>query len=51
MSYCSVEDLRAEGLDSEKISDEELEKLIKLSCDYIDRITGQFFEPREAARH
>ena len=49
MSYCSVEDLRAEGLDSEKISDEELEKLIKLSCDYIDRITGQFFEPREFA--
>ena len=47
MSYCTVEELRAEGLDEEKYSNEALEKLIKLSCEYIDRITGQFFEPRE----
>ena len=47
MSYCTVEELRTEGLDEEKYSNEALEKLIKLSCEYIDRITGQFFEPRE----
>jgi len=47
MSYCSVQDLRAEGLDEEKYSDEKLEKLVKLSCDFIDKVTGQFFEPRE----
>ena len=47
MSYCTVPDLRAEGLDEEKYSDEALTKLIKLSCEYIDRITGQFFEVRD----
>ena len=47
MSYCTVEDLRAEGLDEEKYSDETLGNLVKLSCEYIDRITGQFFEPRQ----
>jgi len=47
MSYCSVQDLRAEGLDEEKYSDDDLEKLVKLSCDFIDKVTGQFFEPRE----
>ena len=49
MSYCTVEDLRAEGLSEDKYSDEDLEKLIKLSCGYIDRVTGQFFELREQA--
>ena len=44
MSYCTVEDLRAEGLED---SDENLERQIKLSCEFIDRITGQFFEARE----
>ena len=47
MSYCTIKELRAEGLDEEKYSDEALTNLIKLSCDFIDRITGQFFEPRE----
>lgn len=47
MSYCSVEDLRAEGLNEEKYSDNDLEKLVKISCDFIDKVTGQFFEPRE----
>ena len=47
MSYCTIEDLRSEGLDEEKYSDDKLQNLIKLSCEYIDRITGQFFEPRE----
>ena len=44
MSYCSVEDLRNEGLDD---TDEKLSELVELSCDFIDRITGQFFEQRE----
>ena len=49
MSYCNVQDLRAEGFDEEKYSDEKLENLVKLSCDFIDKVTGQFFEPRELA--
>ena len=44
MSYCTIEDLRAEGLEG---NDESLERQIKLSCEFIDRITGQFFEVRE----
>lgn len=47
MSYCTVEDIRAEGFTEENYPDELVEQLIKLSCDYIDRVTGQFFEPRE----
>ena len=47
MSYCTVEDIRAEGFTEEDCPDEVVERLIKLSCDYIDRVTGQFFEPRE----
>ena len=47
MSYCTVEDLRAEGVTEEQYTDEQLEKLIEASCSYIDMITGQFFEPRE----
>ena len=44
MSYCTVDDLRAEGFDK---SDDELTALIKLSCNFIERVTEQFFEPRE----
>ena len=40
MSYCSVEDLRKEGLDD---TDEKLSELVGLSCDFIDRITGHFY--------
>ena len=47
MSYCTVEDLRAEGVSEEDYSDEQLENSIVDSCDFIDRVTGQWFELRE----
>lgn len=48
MSYCTIEDLRNEGFtDEEQYPNEKLENLVNMSCAYIDRITGQFFEPRE----
>ena len=47
MSYCTVDDLRAEGVSEENYTDEQLEKLIAISCNFIDNITGQWFEPRE----
>ena len=46
MSYCTVDDLRAEGFKQEDYSDEQLERLIAASCEFIDRITGQWFELR-----
>ena len=49
MSYCTIENLRNEGLTEDDYSDERLSELIKMSCDFIDRITGQFFELRELA--
>ena len=47
MSYCSVADLRAEGLTIEQASKDEAEKLISEACDFIDKYTGQWFELRE----
>lgn len=47
MSYCTVEDLRAEGVSEEEYTDEQLEDLIAASCEFIDRVTGQWFELRE----
>ncbi|MBQ8692792.1 MAG: hypothetical protein IJ520_06570 [Synergistaceae bacterium] len=45
--YCSIEDIRNEGVTEEQADDAKLESLIKLACNYIDTMTGQFFEPRE----
>ena len=45
--YCSIEDIRNEGVTDEQADDAKLESLIKLACNYIDNTTGQFFEPRE----
>ena len=45
--YCTVEDIRAEGVTEEQASDEKLTGLIALAGNYIDRMTGQWFEPRE----
>ena len=45
--YCSIEDIRNEGVTDEQADDAKLESLIKLACNYIDTMTGQFFEPRE----
>ena len=47
MSYCTVDDIRAEGISEEDYSDEHLERLIAISCGFIDRITGQWFDLRE----
>lgn len=47
MSYCTVEDIRVEGISEEDYSDYQLEELITVSCNFIDRITSQWFEPRE----
>ena len=47
MSYCTVDDLRAEGVSEEDYTNEQLEKLIAASCDFIDRITCQWFDLRE----
>ena len=44
MSYCTVEDLIAEGASDDE---EQLAKRIALACDFIDSTTGQWFEPRE----
>ncbi len=49
MSYCTVEDLRAEGISEEHFEDAQLERLIATSCEFIDRVTGQWFELREKA--
>lgn len=45
--YCTVEDIRAEGVTEEQASDEKLTGLIVLAGNYIDRMTNQWFEPRE----
>jgi len=45
--YCSIEDIRAEGVTEEQANDARLSELIALACGYIDRMTGQWFEPRE----
>ena len=47
MSYCEVPDIRAEGISSDDMSAVQITKLINLACDYIDKVTGQWFEPRE----
>lgn len=49
MSYCTIEDLRAEGFSKEHFDDSQLERLISTSCDFIDMITGQLFELRTKA--
>lgn len=45
--YCTVEDIRAEGVTEDQASDEKLTGLITLAGNYIDRMTRQWFEPRE----
>jgi hypothetical protein len=44
--YCTVEDLRAEGVTEAQASDERLLILIEEASATIDRLTGWFFEPR-----
>jgi hypothetical protein len=44
--YCGVEDLRREGVTVETVADERLARLCELATNYIDVITGRWFEPR-----
>jgi hypothetical protein len=44
--YAFVSDLREEGVTLADASDMRLQRLISLASQYIDRVTGRFFEPR-----
>jgi hypothetical protein len=44
--YALVSDLRAEGVSAAEASDARLARLIRLASQYVDRMTGRFFEPR-----
>lgn len=46
MAYCTIEEIRAEGITPERASDPRLAMLIELATAYIDGITRQWFEPR-----
>ncbi len=46
--YASVEDLRAEGVTTTMASDERASALLAESSALIDRVTGWWFEPRNA---
>lgn len=45
-TYCSITDLRNEGLDECDAGDIRLYRAIRKASAFIERITGQFFEPR-----
>ena len=44
--YATVADLRAEGVTPAQASDERLARLIDEASEFIDRLTGWWFEPR-----
>jgi hypothetical protein len=44
--YALVSDLRAEGVSVTEATDARLARLIRLASQYVDRMTGRFFEPR-----
>jgi len=44
--YALVSDLRAEGVTPSEATDARLARLIRLASQYVDRMTGRFFEPR-----
>lgn len=46
MAYCTVQDIRDEGITPEQADDTRLATLIDLATAYIDRVTRQWFEPR-----
>ena len=49
MAYCTVQDIRDEGITNEQAADARLTLLIDLATAYIDGITRQWFEPRAIA--
>jgi hypothetical protein len=44
--YALVSDLRAEGVTPSEATDARLARLVRLATQYVDRMTGRFFEPR-----
>jgi hypothetical protein len=44
--YALVSDLRDEGVTTTEATDARLARLILLASQYVDRVTGRFFEPR-----
>ena len=44
--YALVSDLRAEGVSATEATDARLARLIRLASQYVERMTGRFFEPR-----
>jgi hypothetical protein len=44
--YALISDLRAEGVSIAEATDARLARLIHLASQYVDRMTGRFFEPR-----
>lgn len=44
--YALVSDLRAEGVSVAEATDARLVRLIRLASQYVERMTGRFFEPR-----
>jgi hypothetical protein len=44
--YALVSDLRAEGVTTADASDARLARLLRLATQYVERMTGRFFEPR-----
>lgn len=49
--YASLGDLRSEGVTLVMASDQRLASLLIEASDYIDRLTGWFFEPRQMVLH
>ena len=49
MGYCTVDDLRDEGITTSMLSDSRATALIERASRYIEKVTGQWFEPR--SRH
>ncbi|MDR3280492.1 MAG: hypothetical protein LBT23_08260 [Synergistaceae bacterium] len=45
--YCSPDDLRSEGVGEDQATDERLAELCKQASDFIDLVTGRWFEPRQ----
>lgn len=46
MAYATISDLRSAGVTTEQANDDRLTYLLNAATEYIDRVTGQWFEPR-----
>jgi hypothetical protein len=44
--YATREDLRAEGVSADQVSDDRVDRALEEATALIDAVTGQFFEPR-----